>query len=114
MARKKEEVIPFSSITVDDAQYKTILIKKYENRKKWTKKDESILSAIIPGTIGKIYVSEGDDVSVGQKLLVLEAMKMLNQILASVNGKIKKVHVKEGDRVTKEQLLIEIEEKITK
>jgi len=109
MARKKEEVNPYSSINVDDAYYKTLLIKKYENRKKWAKVDNSIIKAIIPGTISKIFINVGDEVKAGQKLLILEAMKMYNQILSPADGKISAIHVSEGNRVTKDQVLLEID-----
>jgi pyruvate/2-oxoglutarate dehydrogenase complex dihydrolipoamide acyltransferase (E2) component len=53
-------------------------------------------------------------VKAGDKLLILEAMKMNNIIAAPVNGKIKKLHVSDGDKVANKQLLIEIIGEVTK
>ncbi|MBL7105777.1 MAG: biotin/lipoyl-binding protein, partial [Bacteroidales bacterium] len=55
-----------------------------------------------------IYVKKGKKVKEGDKLLILEAMKMKNDIVSPVNGTIKKINVKEGSRVTKKDILIEL------
>jgi biotin carboxyl carrier protein len=44
---------------------------------------------------------------VGDKLLVLEAMKMRNDIISPLDGIIKDVYVKEGEKVNKEKILVE-------
>lgn len=67
------------------------------------------VNAPIPGVILKIDVAEGDAVKAGQDLLVMEAMKMENQIQAPVSGKVTKIHVKREDAVQQDQLLLEIE-----
>ncbi len=64
--------------------------------------------APIPGTVFTVDVSEGDSVSAGDKLLVLEAMKMENVISADGDGTINAIHVKKGDKVGAGQLLMEI------
>ncbi|HOJ89271.1 MAG TPA: biotin/lipoyl-binding protein [Pseudothermotoga sp.] len=61
------------------------------------------------GLILKIHVSEGQQVSRGQKLLVLEAMKMENDILSEHDGKVAKILVKEGDTVETQQTLLIIQ-----
>ena len=63
--------------------------------------------AFIPGTIKQIYIKPRKRVKEGDKLLVLEAMKMKNDIVAPINGTIKTINVKVGDRVAKNELLIE-------
>jgi len=63
--------------------------------------------APMPGLLLEVLVQEGGPVKEGDRLLVLEAMKMENIILAPRNGTIKKVHVKKGDAVDKKQLLLE-------
>ena len=63
----------------------------------------------IPGHILKICVDVGDKVSFGQKLLVLEAMKLENIINSDRDGLVKKILVKEGDSVTHDQALIIVE-----
>lgn len=61
------------------------------------------------GLIIKLHVSEGQKVTRGQKLLVLEAMKMENDILSEHDGKVAKILVKEGDTVETQQTLLIIE-----
>jgi len=63
----------------------------------------------IPGQIKLIFVKSGDKVTKGQKVLMLEAMKLENDISASASGTIKKVHVSEGQTVIQNQVLVELE-----
>lgn len=62
----------------------------------------------MPGKVVEISVSEGDTVSKGQKLLVLEAMKMENEVKSNTDGIIKRIHVKEGDALEAGVLMIEM------
>lgn len=66
------------------------------------------VKAPLPGTILKISVKEGDVVKNGDTLLLMEAMKMENNILAEKNGTITKIHVAEGDTVLQNDTLITI------
>jgi biotin carboxyl carrier protein len=68
------------------------------------------LSAPMPGQVRAVNVSEGDAVTKGQTLLVLEAMKMEIRIHSPQDGVVKKLFVKQGQTVEREQILIEIEE----
>jgi len=65
--------------------------------------------APMPGKIVKIMVAVGDDVTEKQHLLIVEAMKMENPVLAKANGKVKAVNFEEGDQVDTETPLIELE-----
>jgi biotin carboxyl carrier protein len=96
-------------LTVQGDTYHTTLTKKYENRKKWIKPNKNEVISVIPGTIREVLVKEGDKVNTTDKLLVLEAMKMMNTIYAPVEGKIKSLHVSVGDCIPKGTLMIEIE-----
>jgi biotin carboxyl carrier protein len=69
------------------------------------------LTAPMPGQVRAVNVSEGEMVTKGQTLLVLEAMKMEIRIHAPQDGVVKKLFVKQGQTVEREQKLIEIEEK---
>jgi glutaconyl-CoA/methylmalonyl-CoA decarboxylase subunit gamma len=60
----------------------------------------------MPGSIIRILVNPGEEVSRGQKLFVLEAMKMENEIGSPVAGKVSAVKVNAGDTVTEGQLVI--------
>ncbi len=64
--------------------------------------------APLPGTILQLFVKEGDTVNTGDKLLIMEAMKMENEVLAEKSGIIKSVHVSLNDSVLQNDLLIEI------
>ena len=68
----------------------------------------SAIKAPLPGTIFKLNVSVGDQVKAGQSLLVMEAMKMENQVLSEKDGEVKAIKVKEGDAVLQDDVLIEI------
>lgn len=70
------------------------------------------LKSPMPGKILDVMVKTGDSVKAGDTLLILEAMKMQNAILASTKGIIKKVLVKEGDATSKSDLLIELEKEV--
>ena len=70
---------------------------------------ESELAAPMPGQVRSVNVSEGDAVTKGQTLLVLEAMKMEIRIHAPQDGTVKKLFVRQGQTVEREQILIEIE-----
>ncbi len=62
----------------------------------------------IPGTVVKYYVKVGDAIKQGDKLLVLAAMKMNNDILSPINGTVKSINVKAGDGVSKNDIIMEI------
>lgn len=66
------------------------------------------LTAPMPGQVRTVNVSEGDGVTKGQTLLVIEAMKMEIRIQSPQDGMIKKLMVKQGQTVEREQMLIEI------
>jgi acetyl-CoA/propionyl-CoA carboxylase biotin carboxyl carrier protein len=61
------------------------------------------------GTIVKVNVEVGQAVAVGDSIVVLEAMKMENQITAEKAGKIAKINVKAGDTVGSGDVLAVIE-----
>ena len=69
----------------------------------------SKVEAPLPGTIMKITVKEGDEVKKGQTIMIMEAMKMENNVLAEKDGRINKVRVSEGDAVLQGDILVEIE-----
>jgi biotin carboxyl carrier protein len=69
----------------------------------------SRLMAPIPGKVVAIKVDPGSEVEAGQPLIVLEAMKMENELAADHSGRVTQVHVAVGDTVEGGQLLVELE-----
>ena len=63
----------------------------------------------MPGTIVAVKVKAGDKVTAGDGVLVIEAMKMENEIQASKTGIVVAVHVNKGDAVTPDESLLEIQ-----
>jgi geranyl-CoA carboxylase alpha subunit len=67
------------------------------------------VKAPMDGAIVDVLVSEGERVSKGQLLVVLEAMKMEHPMKAGVDGTVRRIGVSKGDQVKNRQLLVEIE-----
>lgn len=82
--------------------------KKYLDKQKSKKKIE-VIEAPMPGKIVDVLVEPGAEVKVGEALIILEAMKMQNEILATINGVVSKVLVKTNDTVNKDDILVEID-----
>ena len=66
----------------------------------------STIVAQMPGTIVDIFVKAGESVTRGQHLLVLEAMKMANQVVAHQDGTVTEISVKPGDLVNTGDVLV--------
>ena len=67
-----------------------------------------VVTAPLPGTITSIEVKEGDAVKAGQTVIVMEAMKMANNITAECDGTVKAILVQQGAQVQSGDALIEI------
>lgn len=72
--------------------------------------EQKDLVANISGKIVSIKVAVGDEVTRGQQLVVLEAMKMENILVSPSSGRITKIHIKEGENISSGQLMVEIEQ----
>ncbi len=103
MADTKDEVI-----IVQSAVYQTEYTNKYRNRVKWEEPNKNHIYSFIPGTIIDIFVRPGEKVKEGDSLMILEAMKMHNNVQMPFDGKIEKVHIKVGDKIPKKYLMIEV------
>ncbi|MEE4116921.1 MAG: DUF2118 domain-containing protein [Marinilabiliaceae bacterium] len=66
------------------------------------------IKAPLPGIIIELSVKEGDRVTKGQKLAVMEAMKMENEIKAEKDGEVVSVKVTQGQSVLQDEVIIEI------
>ena len=67
------------------------------------------VKAPLPGTVLQVLVRVGERVTIGQKLLTMEAMKMENNVLSEKDGTVKAIHVKPGATVLQNDILAEIE-----
>jgi pyruvate carboxylase subunit B len=67
------------------------------------------VTTAMPGTIVEVKVKAGDKVQAGAPVLVIEAMKMENEIQAAKSGVVVAVHVQKGDSVTPDESLLEIQ-----
>ena len=70
--------------------------------------NSGLISSAIPGKIVSVLVSEGDKVDRGSVVIVLEAMKMQNEIKAVIDGKVEKIMCKPGERNEANVPLMEI------
>ena len=74
----------------------------------FTAEGKQVISAPMPGKVVKVLVKLGDEVKEGQGLVVMEAMKMENELRAEIAGRVKAVHVQPGQAVEKDQVLIDL------
>ncbi len=96
-------------LRIGDVIYKTQINKMFKDRKPYKTPNPKEIYSFIPGTIVEINVKPGSKVVKGQVLMLLEAMKMKNQVLAPFDGKVKSVHVKIGQNISKNVLMIYLE-----
>lgn len=72
------------------------------------KVEQELIKAPMPGKLIDVLVREGSPILRGESLVILEAMKMQNEIQSPVNGIITKVHARPNTNVMKDDVLIEI------
>lgn len=73
------------------------------------RKGSGVVKSPLPGTIISINVNLGDAVKIGQKLIILEAMKMENNINSDKEGVVAEIKVKKGESVMEGQIMLVIE-----
>ncbi len=100
------EINEVRKLNIDETLYETEIPDSYG--KKWIPEDDSLIKAFIPGTIIEIKAAAGSKVSKGDILLILDAMKMYNEITAPFTGTVEEVTVTAGERVEKSQLLVRL------
>ncbi len=96
------------TLVVDGTAYRTRYTHKFAHRTAYAGQDASRICAYIPGVIVALHVHRGQHVKRGDPLLVLEAMKMKNDLTAAHEGTVRAVHVEEGQMVAMGQLLLEL------
>lgn len=73
------------------------------------KQKKAIIKAPMPGLISKLKVVVGQEIQVGESLLILEAMKMENELKSPIDGVVKQINVELGATINKNAPLITIE-----
>jgi biotin carboxyl carrier protein len=71
--------------------------------------DAGVITAVMPGLVIKINKKVGDRVEAGEVVMILEAMKMQNELQAKQAGVVKQINVKQGESVEMRQMLAVIE-----
>ena len=64
------------------------------------------MTTAMPGTVVSVKVKPGDRVKRGDTVLIVEAMKMENEIHTPIDGEVKAVHAKEGESVNPDEVLV--------
>ncbi len=96
-------------IVIDGVAYHTYYNKAYENRATYKKENPKELHSIIPGVVTEVLVQASDVVKKNQVLLIVEAMKMCNRLVAKSDGVVKRVNVTANQVIPKNCLLVEFE-----
>jgi biotin carboxyl carrier protein len=94
---------------VHSAKYETTYTTKYLNRKVWEEPNFNLIKSYIPGTIIDVLVHEGQTLNAGDSIIVLEAMKMYNDVQMPFDGKILKINIEKGQKIPKSFVMMEIE-----
>ena len=93
-------------LNIDSTQYSTRLSKKYENSTPYKAPAPGYVLSFIPGTVLDILVTPGQKVKKGDDLMLLDAMKMKNQLKSPGSGVVNKIMVNKGDKVAKATVLL--------
>jgi len=99
-------------VSIGDRDYDLVvddeisLLRKSFQRARETSVGTLVVKAPMPGLVVRLDVSSGDHVKAGQSILVLEAMKMENEIRASESGVVQTIHVAPGTAVEKGEPLV--------
>jgi biotin carboxyl carrier protein len=101
----REALVPFP---VDGTLYQTQLTRKVRERQRWTPPNRQEITTLIPGLIVRVLVAPGQQVRRGQGVVVLEAMKMRNEVQSPQDGTVKHVLVSAGQTVARGTVLVEL------
>ena len=96
-------------LVIGGVTYETRYTTKFDRRTPYAAPDPHVVRCVIPGLILTVAVRKGLRVRSGDPLLVLEAMKMQNDVRSPCDGIVRALRVSPGDTVTKGQILIELD-----
>ncbi|HPC83805.1 MAG TPA: acetyl-CoA carboxylase biotin carboxyl carrier protein subunit [Thermoanaerobaculaceae bacterium] len=99
----------FRQLQLDDTVYETLFTRKFARRTPYQPVDPRQVRARIPAVVVSVSAQPGRRVRRGDALLVLEAMKMRNEVTAHHDGVVARVLVAPGQLVAKNELLVELE-----
>ena len=104
-----EEKEELKIIVVGGTTYETRFSKKFERRVPYAPPDPRHVLCVIPGIVRALFIKPGSKVHARDRLMVIEAMKMENDVLAHRDGTIRNIQVAVGDVVTRGRALMDIE-----
>jgi biotin carboxyl carrier protein len=84
-------------------------VESFDLRKTVSVQNTNEMTAPLPGLVIEVFIKAGDEIEVGQVIVIIEAMKMKNSIRSTRAGKIAEVLVSAGQTVTHKQSLIRFE-----
>jgi len=105
----KTMTIDHMELNINDSKSSSKFTKNERTTENDVGKNKNKVYAQIPGTIIKLLREEGDSVKMGDVIMIIEAMKMENEIVSPMDGVIKKIHVTTSQKVNKGDILFEIE-----
>jgi len=109
MKKEQEKSSEYKELQIDGSRYKTLYTTKYSERKPFSLPDEKKLLSVLPGTTREVMAKPGDQVKPGQRVIIYEAMKMINTIQAPREGRVKEIYAKPGESFPKNFVLLELE-----
>jgi len=101
----------WKDLIIQGAVYKTTYTRKFEQRVNWEAPNDNMLYSFIPGTIIDIFVKPKQKLKEGETILLLEAMKMQNQVRMPFDGEIVRINVKKDEVIPNRHLMVEIKPK---
>jgi biotin carboxyl carrier protein len=103
------------SVTVGDESYlvqvedERVRAARQVSKGKGSPDQAKVVLSMMPGIVREVRVTPGDEVAAGDALIILEAMKMENEIRAALDGRVKTVHVEANTTVNKGDPLVTLE-----
>ena len=98
-----------TEVSIREDKVAIVKPKVQEEKKEVKVVEGQAVTAMLPGVVARILVKEGDKVKAGDPILILEAMKMENEVTSPKEGVVKQIVAKEGDRVEAGDLLAVID-----
>ena len=96
-------------LVISGVAFETRFTKKFERRTPYRAADPHAVTCVIPGVVLSVAAKKGMRVRCNDALLVLEAMKMQNEIVAPRDATVRAVRVSPGDAVPRGAVLIELD-----